>query len=155
MKISQLTPDTKKDFSILVLVLKSTKIREYKNKQRVGKIFSVILIDDTGFEIKTSAFDETIESINKMLKEQSVYYATGGILKSKNKQCNPMTSDVEMIFNHCTTIEEAPVHNSIKKTNFQYRRLSEIKNLKTGTYADFLGVAQIVDELSSYVTNDQ
>jgi replication factor A1 len=86
MKISQLNPCIRRDFTICALVIKKTGIREYQNAQRAGRIIKLILKDDSGFEAKAIAFDDTSEKIHNELNEEKVYYMTGGTIKTANRQ---------------------------------------------------------------------
>jgi hypothetical protein len=68
VQIQHLTPYIQTNFTILIYVLKMTRLREYGSSKRTGKIISLILMDEIGSEMKASGFDEIAESIHQKMK---------------------------------------------------------------------------------------
>jgi replication factor A1 len=95
--ISALNPYQNR-WTIKARVTAKGDIRTWNNQKGEGKLFSVDLLDGSGGEIRATFFRDAVDKFEPMLKENGVYYFSGGRVKVANKKFSSINNDYEVSF---------------------------------------------------------
>lgn len=102
--IVDLSPYNNK-FTLKVRVTQKSEIKNWSNNRGEGKLFSAILMDDTG-EIKATGFNQTVDALYDKLQEGKVYHITRCRVQLAKKKFSHLQNDYEINLETHTEIDE-------------------------------------------------
>ncbi|XP_034938170.1 replication protein A 70 kDa DNA-binding subunit isoform X2 [Chelonus insularis] len=139
--IAALSPYQNK-WVIKVRVASKTGIKNWSNSRGEGKLFNMLLVDESG-EIRCTGFTDVVDKFYDMLEVGKVYYLSRGLLKPANKAFNNTNNDYEM--NLTTDTEILLCHDTaddIPMLTYNFTPISEIEALPKDQIIDVLGVVK-------------
>ena len=124
-----------RDIKIYVKVAKKCEVKTFFNKvtKKKSKLLSFDIIDIEGFEMQATIFDQICDKFFPIIKENEIYYITGGYVRMNDKKYTNIKSDYKIIFDQSTTI--TPIDKSTDdffpytKPRIQTNNIVKIKEL--------------------------
>jgi replication factor A1 len=105
--ITDLSPYNQK-FTMKVRVTQKSEVKNWSNQRGEGKLFSVILMDDTG-EIKATGFNRAVDELYDKLVEGKVYLISRARVGLAKKRFSHLQNDYEVSFEANTEVIEVSV----------------------------------------------
>ncbi|KAG4077768.1 hypothetical protein HA402_011197 [Bradysia odoriphaga] len=129
-------------------VTSKSNVREWKNANGEGKLFSIDLMDESG-EIRAVCFNELCDKYFHMIQVNKVYYISKCQVKLANKRFSTtINNDYEMTFNSDTVVEEcADGHVDVPKFSYNLVPLSQISQMEANATVDVAGVCREVGDI--------
>eukprot|EP00917_Polyrhabdina_sp_WS-2016_P010652 GHVP01023471.1.p1 GENE.GHVP01023471.1~~GHVP01023471.1.p1 ORF type:complete len:580 (+),score=100.40 GHVP01023471.1:45-1784(+) len=120
----------------------STKadIRRYSNARGEGQLFSTVLVDKDGGEIKATFFQKASEKFFPLLDEGKVYTFSKGQIKSSNRKFNTINHTSELTFGEDAIIEPVDDDPQIPGRQYCFVPIQQINSKEKGEMVDILGV---------------
>ncbi len=87
-------------------VLKKEEMKQYENNQGPGQRFSVMLIDESGVDIKATFFNKAASKFDALLQERKLYTFRKGRINRANTKYNRSQSYFEIVFDVDAEISE-------------------------------------------------
>ncbi|EKM55320.1 uncharacterized protein PHACADRAFT_255854 [Phanerochaete carnosa HHB-10118-sp] len=134
------------NWTIRVKVTQKSDIRQYSNARGDGKLFSAVLMDDTG-EIKATAFNNNVDEFYPKLEEGKIYYISKGQVSLAKKKFNNVNNEYELGLQRGTIIEECrdgPVLN----IHYKFIPLDQLMNTNPGDTIDVLGIVKEMSDVT-------
>ncbi|KAH0800523.1 DNA replication factor A subunit Ssb1 [Histomonas meleagridis] len=141
-------------WSIKVRVVLRNSVVKYSNpRQDDGRLFSVILKDKFGYEIRGTFFGEQATKFDPIIQQDCVYKISDGIIKSKNNRFNTTNSDYEIMFDKRTKIESLSDDNSIGLLTYHFIPLNTIGTLPAKSLVDILCYVISIEPITEIVSS--
>ena len=137
------------DWVIKARVTKKQAIRQWSNAKSSGKLLNFDLIDRDGTAIQGTAFNETADSFEAKLQQDSVYTFSNGLVKLANKRFTSIKNDFCLTFSRDAICEPCEEDDEIKGTSFNFTPLESIRDLVQSHIVDVCGVILDVGPTSS------
>lgn len=138
------------NWTIRAKVKQKSDIRTFSNARGEGKVFSVVLIDETG-EIKATAFNNIVDEFYPKFQEGKTYYVSKGQVNLAKKKFNTVNNEYEIGLQRGTIVEEChdgPVLN----IQYKFVPLDQLMNHNAGDMIDVLGIVKEVSDISHITT---
>lgn len=130
-------------------VTSKSDIKTYNNKNGGGTLFSCELIDESGTEIRATAFSETCDKLYPQLSVGNVYLISKGTIRLGNKRYTSIKHDYEIMFSAATIVQPCEDDGKIPKNHFEFVSIDQIKDLPKDTTLDVIGIITNVSPLQS------
>jgi replication factor A1 len=92
-------------WTIKARVTRKSDIRTWSNQRGEGKLFDVILMDETA-EIKATGFNQVVDELYPKFEEGKVYYISKAKVSIAKKKFSNLSNDYELSLERNTEIEE-------------------------------------------------
>lgn len=157
LSINSLTPYIP-SWTILARVIQKVPIKEWSNSRSHGQLFSIVLKDKQGGEIRGTFFNDEVERFKDKIELDKVYAISGGRLKAANQKYSNVNHEYEITFDKTTTFTEASdaEGESIGEISYNFTKLKEVGNKEINSYVDVIAVISEVhpsEEIHSNKTN--
>jgi replication factor A1 len=133
-------------------VIRKTPKQSWNNNRGQGTLFSIVLKDKDGGEIRGTFFKDLVDKWYDHISVDKVYSITGGRVKTASKQYGAGNGEYEITFDQTTKIEEENTTLDSVGITYDYKKLSAIKDLPTNTTIDVIAIVKQLDELSEIST---
>jgi replication factor A1 len=158
MMIKSLNPYQNR-WTIKARVLSKPPIKTWKNAKGEGKLFSVILADESG-EIKATGFKESVDQFYDLLQIDKAYLISGCTLKVANKQFNTTNNDYEMGIDQNSTFVEVFYFNKCDDTDmpgvkYEFKEISRIADMEVNGLVDLMAVIKEQGEVQDLMSKAQ
>ncbi|KAJ5069761.1 replication protein a 70 kda DNA-binding subunit a [Anaeramoeba ignava] len=140
------------NFLIKARIISKSEIGTFSNTTREGRMCSINLIDEEGSEMKATMFDDSIDKFYEQIEEDSVYYIKNGKMKINNSPVQ--TTIFQMTFSNRTVMQKCEDDGSIPKMTFSFTPIGKIKELKSQTLVDIIGILIEMGNLENLTTKD-
>ncbi|KAL7487194.1 hypothetical protein ACHAW6_012791 [Cyclotella cf. meneghiniana] len=131
-------------------ITNKSEIRTWSNAKGEGSLFSIVLLDSSGFDVKCTFFKEAVDKFYNMLEEGKVYNFSGGRLKVANMQYNTCKSQFEITFDQNSEIHLDNDGGDIQET-YEFKKIADLEHMEPNSYVDILGVVKHVGEVSTII----
>jgi replication factor A1 len=131
-------------------ITNKSDVRHWTNAKGEGSLFSIVILDSSGYDVKCTFFKESVEKFG-WLEEGKVYTFSGGRLKVANMQYNNCKSQFEITFDNNSEIHlvhEAP--DIVEQ--YDFKKIAELENIEPGAFVDILGVVKHVGDVSTIIS---
>ena len=153
--ISSLNPYQNR-WTIRARVTNQPTLRTYHNAKGDGKVLNVDLLDAEGGEIKAVCFGDTAEMYAEKFQHGKVYDVSKANLQQvRNRQYS--NHEFEIRLDHGSVVEECmdtAATQSIKKINYNFRKISEMEAINPGAMVDVVAVVHSVGDLVVILKKD-
>lgn len=139
-----------KSWKIEGRIISKSPIKHWKKKDKEGKLFNIIVLDNTG-EIRITAFDEIVDQFYDQLELDKIYYFSNGQIRLKNQMYNSTTHDCEIYLNNETKIDECvETTHEVPEIQYNLKTVTEIKELENNIITDIVAICSFVSELEEF-----
>jgi len=124
-----------------------------KNGSGTGKLFSVELIDESGDEIRATAFTEVAEKLYGLLEVGHVYLISKGEVKVANKKFTTIAHPFEITFNGTTVVSpvtEDATTRAIPVAHFSFVPIEKIASMEKDELVDVIGVVTQASDVQTF-----
>lgn len=126
-------------------VTNKSEIRTWSNAKGEGSLFSVVLLDSSGTDVKCTFFKEAVDKFYHMLEEGSVYTFSGGRLKVANMQYNTCKSQFEITFDPNSEIQSQDDADDIQES-YDFVKIAALSEMEPSGFVDILAVVKNVGD---------
>jgi replication factor A1 len=160
LPIHELNPSVS-EWTIQARVTKKGPLRSFRNQRGEGTLFSVDLLDESGGEIRCTAFNGKAKELFAQLDVEGVFTFSGGTLKRANTRWNSLNHDFEVTFGHETSVsrvneeEEGDACLRIPKQSFEFVAINDLPSVWEGrrdAKVDVIGVVREVRDLCEFTS---
>ncbi|KAF8623485.1 hypothetical protein AX15_006268 [Amanita polypyramis BW_CC] len=139
------------NWTIKARVTQKSEIKTWSNQRGEGKLFNVILMDESG-EIKATGFNEAVDALYDKLYEDKVYYISKARVNLARKKFSNLANDYELSFDRHTEIEECHEATNVPTTRFNFVLLKELEQMPKDSTCDVIGVVREYTDVSKIIT---
>ena len=148
--VEALSPYNSK-WTIKVRVRSKPPIRTWHKASGEGKLFNVILFDETG-DIRMTGFNDAVDRWYDVLQEGQVYYISGCKVRMAQRKLDARASDYEMVIDRDTVIEKAEDDGSVPQVRLNLCNIQDLQNVEANTIVDVLGVIKEIGPVDSIIS---
>lgn len=131
-------------WTIKARVINKSEIRTWSNAKGEGSLFSVDLLDSSGFDIRATFFKEAVDKFYHMLQLNQVYTFSGGRIKTANMQYNTCKSGLEISMDQNAEIHLVGNDNSIQQQQFDLTKIADLEAIEPNAHVDIMGIVKAV-----------
>ncbi|KAJ7461512.1 hypothetical protein FB451DRAFT_1181249 [Mycena latifolia] len=145
------------NWTIKARVTQKSDIRTYSNQNGNGKLFNVILMDETG-EIRATGFNAVVDSLYDRLEVNKVYFISKGRVNIAKKQFCHLNNEYEIGLERNTEVEECLDPVNVPLVTYNFIALGDLESQNKDSTCDVIGLVKEVSDLSevtSKATNQQ
>jgi len=139
-------------WTIRAKVTTKSGIRTWSNAKGEGSLFSVELLDSSGYDVKCTFFKEAVDKFNPFLEEGRTYLFSGGRLKVANMQYNSCKSQFEITFDQNSEIVLDENGGEQIQDSYDFVKIGSLESVDPQTYVDILAVVKHVGEPNTIVS---
>ena len=142
-------------WTILARVVQKNPVKQWSNARSNGQLFSIVLKDKNGDEIRGTFFNDEVDKFNDIIQIDKVYVISGGRIKTANKKYSNIDHDYEITFDKNTTFEECTDsdQDSIGEMTYNFIKLRDLENIEVNTFVDVLAVVTNVQQSEEIHSN--
>lgn len=152
--LKQLTTLTQ-NYKLLVKVITKGEIKPFRSGK--GKLFSFIIMDESGTKMQVVGFDKLVDKFKDEIRENEVYEITGGYLRNSDKRYDPTDSDYKLILNENSAIVKKS-KEEIETLKYKFcdpeTKFSNLKEVKDASLNSIVNVLCIVGDKGESVYKD-
>ena len=161
INLSQISTFTK-NISLYVKINKIYPQKSFFNKvtHKNSKLISFDIMDETGFQMQATIFDNAVEKFGNLIKEENIYYIKGGYAKLNDKKYSTIKTDYRLIFDINTKILKVNSDKLFIKENVKENeekititKISDLKNCKKFDVVNCVGI--IINVFNTFTTNSR
>eukprot|EP00956_Cyclotella_meneghiniana_P043834 scaffold289894_cov66-Cyclotella_meneghiniana.AAC.1 len=124
-------------------VISKTSIKKWDNARSSGRLFSIVILDSAGYDIKCTFFQEAVSTFHDSILVGNTYTFTRGKVKVAEKMYNKCKSVFEITFDSSSVI--TPDESGPKIIDhFDFVKISDLEQSLDGHYYDVIGVVKDV-----------
>ncbi|KAL7507216.1 hypothetical protein ACHAXN_005576 [Cyclotella atomus] len=132
-------------------VTNKSDVRTWQNAKGEGTLFSITLLDSSGYDVKCTFFKESVEKFYDAIEEGKVYTFSGGRLKVANMQYNNCKSQFEITFDNNSEIHLDEEGDAIQES-YDFVKIADLENMEPGSNVDILGVVKSVGDVATIIS---
>jgi len=133
-------------------IMNKSDVRTWSNAKGEGSLFSIVLLDSSGYDVKCTFFKEAVEKFYDMLVEGAVYTFSGGRLKVANMQYNNCKSQFEITFDQNSEIHLDKDGGDEIRESFEFKKIADLENMEPGCICDVLAVIKSVGDVQTIIS---
>jgi len=139
LPICELSPYMKK-WVIKARVTEKSAVRTFNKSGGDGKVFSAVLLDAAGGDIRASFFNEAADKFNKVLETGKCFTFSQGSIKVANRQFNTTSHRYELTFDKETIVETCQDDASIETVKYSFLSLRTVQTKSLPCVVDVCGI---------------
>jgi len=139
-------------WTIKARVINKSEIRTWSNAKGEGSLFSVDLLDSSGFDIRATFFKEAVDKFYHMLQLNQVYTFSGGRIKTANMQYNTCKSGLEISMDQNAEIHLVGNDNSIQQQQYDLTKIADLDVIEPNAHVDIMGIVKSVTPPSTVMS---
>ncbi|OBZ69131.1 Replication factor A protein 1 [Grifola frondosa] len=139
------------NWTIKARVTQKSDIKTWSNQRGEGKLFSVILMDETG-EIKATAFNAAVDELYDRMQEGKVYTISKARVNLAKKKFTHLSNEYELTFERNTEIEECLDTSNVPAVRYNFVDIAGLNNVPKDSICDVIGIVREVGDLGSIVS---
>jgi replication factor A1 len=133
-------------WTIRAKVTNKSEIRTWSNAKGEGSLFSVVLLDSSGTDVKCTFFKEAVDKFYNLLEEGRVYTFSGGRLKVANMQYNTCKSQFEITFDPNSEIHLQDEPADDIQESYDFVKIAALSEMEPSGFVDILAVVKNVSD---------
>ena len=153
-----------RNFILLVRIIKKSEIKVFETRNTnnaniltgQGKLFYFIVIDQEGSEMQCTCFNKTVNKFYDLIQENHLYEIKGGYVKINDKKYTRIKADYKIVLDENSTItpkkDDLPI--IIKKSLFNFVKISELPKLKVYTIIDICAIVLDITDIVVKITRN-
>jgi replication factor A1 len=145
VSISALNSYVGSSWEIRAKIVQKSTMLTWANERGTGNLFSIILKDKSGKEIRGTFFKVDADHWYERLELDKVYTVTGGRVKPANAKFSTVQNDYEITFDSNTSFEE--VQDDSISGGRSYRFLGSLRDVLSQKENSVVDVVAIVKEI--------
>eukprot|EP00985_Skeletonema_marinoi_P033844 scaffold42351_cov139-Skeletonema_marinoi.AAC.1 len=126
-------------------ITNKSEIRTWSNAKGEGSLFSVVVLDSSGTDVKCTFFKEAVDKFYNLLEEGRVYTFSGGRLKVANMQYNTCKSQFEITFDQNSEIHLQDDAEDIQES-YDFVKIAALSEMEPSGFVDILAVVKHVSD---------
>jgi len=130
-------------WTIRAKITNKSEIRTWSNAKGEGSLFSVVVLDSSGTDVKCTFFKEAVDKFYNLLEEGRVYTFSGGRLKVANMQYNTCKSQFEITFDQNSEIHLQDDAEDIQES-YDFVKIAALSEMEPSGFVDILAVVKHV-----------
>ncbi|KAG4093893.1 replication factor-a protein [Neocallimastix lanati (nom. inval.)] len=138
-------------WTIRAKAINKSPIKQWSNARGTGKLFSVILMDDSS-EIKVTAFNEACDRFHEIIQEGQMYYISGGSIRLANKRFNSCNNEYEMTLDQNSNVTLCNDNSDEPKIHYSFIPLDQLMNIEKDSIIDVIGVVDQVGDIVQLIS---
>ncbi|KAL6301589.1 replication factor-a protein [Sparassis latifolia] len=135
-------------WTIKARVTQKTDIKTWSNQRGEGKLFSVILIDETG-EIKATGFNAAVDELYDKLQEDHVYYISKGRVNLAKRQYSSLPNEYELTLERNTEVEECHDLTNVPTIRYNFVEIGKLMDVAKDASCDVIGIIKETSPLAT------
>jgi len=134
-------------------ITNKSDIRTWSNAKGEGCLFSIEILDSSGYDVKCTFFKEAVDKFNPFLEEGRVYTFSGGRLKVANMQYNKCKSQFEITFDENSDIHlEEGNQGADIRDSYEFIKIAQLEQTEPNSIVDILAVVKHIGECATIVS---
>ncbi|KAH8917277.1 replication factor-a protein [Atractiella rhizophila] len=125
-------------------------VRRYNNQRGDGKVFSMILMDNSG-EIKATAFGDVVDTFYNKMDEGKVYLISNARVGIAKKAFNNTNNEYEMTFERHTVVEPCE-DDDVPQMKFDFTTLGDLEEKPKDALIDVIGILKECQPITTIIT---
>ncbi|KAL0233115.1 hypothetical protein GEMRC1_011860 [Eukaryota sp. GEM-RC1] len=152
--VAGLTNFTRGKPAIIVRVASVGEVRTWNNARGSGKLFSFVVADSAGDEIKVTAFQEVVDGLVEKIKEGRSYIISNFQIKVANTRFNTTPHEFEITFTKDTVLKDysGPEADRIQVVSGPFMTLADVANKPEGESVDVIVVLKSKEPRASLMS---
>ena len=118
-------------------ITNKSEIRTWSNAKGEGSLFSAVVLDSSGTDVKCTFFKEAVDKFYNLLEEGRVYTFSGGRLKVANMQYNTCKSQFEITFDQNSEIHLQDDAEDIQES-YEFVKIASLSEMEPSGFVDIL-----------------
>jgi len=151
--ISGLTPYGGTQHSIKVRVTDKQDVRTWKNDRGEGKLFSFVVMDKAGTEMRVTAFKEECDKFAPIIQEEKTYVIRKFRVKADNYRKGRVQNEYAITLQRDTIIEEIQESKQFAQKQVTFTTIADLENIqleeKESKYVDMMCYVREIGELQN------
>lgn len=139
-------------WTVKARVVNKSDIRTWSNAKGEGSLFSIELLDSSGFDIKATMFKEAVEKFYNFFQVNSVYTISGGRLKVADQKWNTCKSQYEMSLDPNAEVKLADDSGEIQMQSFDFIKIGSLEQIEPNKNVDVIGIVQEVGDCQTLIS---
>ncbi|KAI0784367.1 hypothetical protein C8Q75DRAFT_779893 [Abortiporus biennis] len=130
-------------------VTNKSDIKVWSNQRGEGKLFSVVLMDDTG-EIKATGFNAAVDTLYDKFEEGKVYWISKAKVQLAKKQFSTLSNEYELQLDRSTEVEECHDTTGLPTIRYNFVSLGSLEEHPKDSIIDVIGVVTDIASPSEF-----
>ncbi|KAK2466831.1 hypothetical protein APHAL10511_001089 [Amanita phalloides] len=139
------------NWTIRARVTQKSDIRNWSNQRGEGKLFNVVLMDESG-DIKATGFNEAVDMHYDKFQEGKVYYISKARVNLAKKKFSNLANDYELSLDRHTEIEECQDTSDVPAVRFNFVPLKDLETLQKDSTCDIIAIVKDYTDVSEITT---
>ena len=153
LPISSLNTYLTGSWTVRAKVVQKGQMKTWNNARGSGKLFSVVLKDIDGSEIRGTFFKADAENWYDKIEVDKVYSVTGGRIKMADQKFNNLKSEYEISFDGTTRfVELDEADDRFGGLTYRFTSLDELDNLKDNSTIDLVAIVKTMEAAQEVAT---
>jgi len=130
---------------------KDEKMKEWSNARSTGKLFSFVIMDHAGTEIRCTAFNDEAEKFFNTIVKNKVYYISKGRVKVSTFKTR-VKNDYEINIGRDTKITLCNDDAGFSERQFDFVSIGDIEQSEDKSFIDVIAIVKECSELSEFTS---
>jgi len=130
---------------------KDDKIKEWSNARGSGKLFSFVIMDNSGTEIRCTAFNDEAEKYFNTLVKDKVYYISKGRIKVSTFKTR-VKNDYEITISRDTKVTLCNDDSGFSDRKYDFVTIENIEQIEEKAFIDVIAIVKETGELSQFTS---
>ncbi|KAF2495110.1 replication protein-like protein A 70 kDa DNA-binding subunit [Lophium mytilinum] len=126
------------------------EMKTWQNKNGMGKLFSVNLLDESS-EIRGTAFKEIADDLYDVFQVGTVYYISNCKVVFAKKQFSNLPNDYELHFERDSTVEKTEDQEGAPKVRYNFTKIGSLDAVEKDSTIDTVGVLKNVGDVEEII----
>lgn len=139
-----------KNWKVEGRVIGKFPIKHWKKNEREGKLFNLIICDESG-EIRITGYDESVDRIYNEVIEDEIYTIENGRIQLTDKNYNKTGHDYEIVIDDTTHFEicNFPTKN-VPGIKMKLKTIEQIYESENNTTIDVIGICSEITDIEEF-----
>jgi len=152
MPIASLSPYMSNNWKVKARCIQKRDVNTWNKASGSGKLFSFVLQDDSGKQIRVTAFNEEVDKFFTTIVEDKVYIISKGRIKSDNKYKGAVDNDYSMTLSRDSSVDLVEEDAGFAQRTFNFVPIGNLEQYEENQFVDICAAVQSVSEIQQFTS---